>query len=80
MKALGANDFQVCSIFLLHGAVVGVVGAIGRRHRLSACSMLHNLNAVRDFILHVFHIQVFAGSVYGLPDHSRHHQSRCKSW
>ena len=66
MKALGANDLQVCGVFLLHGAVVGVFGAIGGT--AVGLLILHNLNAVRDFILHVFHIQVFAGSVYGLPD------------
>src|SRR6202012_2116937 len=28
MKALGANDAQVCGVFLFHGTVVGVVGTI----------------------------------------------------
>jgi lipoprotein-releasing system permease protein len=66
MKALGANDFQVCCVFLFHGTVVGVVGAIGG----SALGLLilHNLNEIRDFLLWAFHIQVFAPSVYGLPD------------
>jgi lipoprotein-releasing system permease protein len=66
MKALGANDLQVCGVFLLHGAVVGVFGALGGT--TVGLIILHNLNAVRDFILAVFHIQVFAGSVYGLPN------------
>jgi lipoprotein-releasing system permease protein len=66
MKALGANDFQVCGVFLFHGTVVGVVGTICG----TALGMLilHNLNAIRNFILYAFHIQVFASSVYGLPE------------
>jgi lipoprotein-releasing system permease protein len=66
MKALGANDNQVCGVFLLHGTVVGVVGtasgiAVG-------LLILHNLNVIRDFLLYAFHIEVFASSVYGLPE------------
>jgi lipoprotein-releasing system permease protein len=66
MKALGANDLQVCGVFLFHGTVVGIVG--------TACGtalgwvILHNLNVIRDFLLYAFHIQVFASSVYGLPE------------
>jgi lipoprotein-releasing system permease protein len=66
MKALGANDLQVCSVFLFHGAVVGVVGAVSGT--VVGLVILHNLSTIRDFILHAFHIQVFAGSVYGLPE------------
>jgi lipoprotein-releasing system permease protein len=66
MKALGANDFQVCAVFLLYGTVVGVVGtAIGV---VLGLVFLSNLNHIRDFLLYAFHIQVFAGSVYGLPE------------
>jgi lipoprotein-releasing system permease protein len=65
MKALGANDFQVCSVFLLHGTVVGIVGTAAGT--IVGFVLLNNLNAVRDFILYAFHIQVFASSVYGLP-------------
>ena len=66
MKALGANDLQVCGVFLLHGAVVGVFGAAGGT--VLGLLLLHNLDNVRDFILNTFHVQVFAGSVYGLPN------------
>jgi lipoprotein-releasing system permease protein len=66
MKALGATDLQVCSIFLVHSAVVGIVGASGGT--FVGLLILHNLDGIRDFILNVFHIQVFEGSVYGLPD------------
>ena len=66
MKALGANDVQVCSVFLFHGTVVGVVGAIGGT--ALGLLILHYLNAIRDFLLFAFHIQVFASSVYGLPE------------
>ena len=65
MKALGANDFQVCSVFLFHGTVVGIVGTFCGT--LLGLFALHNLNGIRDFLLYAFHIQVFPGSVYGLP-------------
>jgi len=65
MKALGANDAQVCSVFLFHGTVVGVVGAISGT--ALGLLILHYLNVIRDFLLYAFHIQVFASSVYGLP-------------
>jgi lipoprotein-releasing system permease protein len=65
MKALGANDAQVCGVFLFHGAVVGVFGSLGGTGL--GLLFLHNLNGVRDFLLATFHIQVFAGTVYGLP-------------
>ena len=66
MKALGANDGQVCSVFLVHGVVVGAIGsAVGTMFGLL---FLHNLNHVRDFILYAFHFQVFSSSVYGQPD------------
>jgi lipoprotein-releasing system permease protein len=66
MKALGANDLQVCCVFLFHGTVVGVVGAIGG----SALGLviLHYLNNIRDLLLVAFHIQVFSPKVYGLPE------------
>ncbi len=65
MKALGANDLQVGSVFLLHGTVVGIVGTAAGT--IVGFILLDNLNVVRDFILYAFHIQVFASSVYGLP-------------
>jgi lipoprotein-releasing system permease protein len=66
MKALGANDLQVCGIFLFHGTVVGIFGTIfGTILGLLA---LHYLSAIRDFLLYAFHIQVFPSSVYGLPE------------
>ena len=66
MKALGANDLQVCGVFLFHGTVVGVVGAVSGT--VLGLLILHYLNPFRDFLLYAFHIQVFAGSVYGLPE------------
>jgi lipoprotein-releasing system permease protein len=66
MKALGATDLQVCSIFLFHSAVVGVIGASAGT--IVGLLFLHYIDAIRDFILNVFHIEVFAGSVYGLPN------------
>jgi lipoprotein-releasing system permease protein len=66
MKALGANDAQVCGVFLFHGTVVGVVGAASGT--LLGLVILHYLNVIRDFLLYAFHIQVFSSSVYGLPE------------
>jgi lipoprotein-releasing system permease protein len=65
MKALGANDFQVCSVFLFHGTVVGIVGTISGT--ILGLGVLRNLNVIRDFLLYAFHIQVFPDTVYGLP-------------
>jgi lipoprotein-releasing system permease protein len=66
MKALGANDLQVCGVFLFHGTVVGVVGAISGT--VLGLLILRYLNVIRDFLLYAFHIQVFSSSVYGLPE------------
>jgi lipoprotein-releasing system permease protein len=64
MKALGATDFQVCGIFLFHGAVVGVSGAIFGT--MTGLFLLHIRNAFRLFLLHQLGIQVFPQSVYGV--------------
>ena len=66
MKALGANDLQVSGVFLLHGVIVGVVGAIFGT--ISGLVLLHFRNPFRLYLLHTFHIEVFPGSVYGLPE------------
>ncbi len=66
MKALGANDLQVCGVFLFHGAVVGVVGAVSGA--ILGLLILRYLNVIRDFLLYAFHIQVFSSSVYMLPE------------
>jgi lipoprotein-releasing system permease protein len=66
MKALGANDFQVCGVFLLHGVVVGVIGAVFGT--ICGLVLLHFRNPFRLFLMHTFRIEVFPSSVYGLPD------------
>jgi lipoprotein-releasing system permease protein len=66
MKALGANDLQVCGIFLFHGTIVGIFGTISGT--ILGLLALHYLSAIRDFLLYAFHIQVFPSSVYGLPE------------
>lgn len=63
MKALGANDFQVCGVFLFHGVVVGVVGAVFGT--ICGLVVLHFRNPFRVFLMNTFHIQVFPSSVYG---------------
>jgi lipoprotein-releasing system permease protein len=66
MKALGATDRQVGSVFLLHGFVVGLIGSLGGT--ALGLVLLHYRNPFRDFLLHRFHVQVFANSVYGTSD------------
>jgi lipoprotein-releasing system permease protein len=66
MKALGANDFQVCGVFLFHGVVVGVVGAVFGT--ICGLVMLHFRNPFRLFLMNTFHIEVFPASVYASAD------------
>jgi lipoprotein-releasing system permease protein len=63
MKALGANDLQVCGVFLFHGVVVGVIGSVFGT--ISGLVLLHFRNPFRIFLMHAFGIDVFPGSVYG---------------
>ncbi len=63
MKALGANDLQVCSVFLLHSLVVGVIGSLLGTG--AGLLILRNLDAIHDFLLDRFGIQVFNPDVYG---------------
>jgi lipoprotein-releasing system permease protein len=63
MKALGANDGQVCRVFLLHSLVVGVVGSVSGT--ALGLLVLHFRNPFRDFLLQRFGIQVFASDIYG---------------
>ena len=66
MKALGANDSQVCGVFLFHGIVVGIVGAISGT--ALGLLLLHYRNPFRTFLMNTFRIEVFPSSVYGLPE------------
>ena len=66
MKALGANDLQVCGVFLLHSFVVGVVGSISGT--ILGLLVLHYRNPFREFLLQHYGIQVFSPSVYGPTD------------
>ncbi len=66
MKALGANDGQVCGVFLFHGLVVGVVGAVFGT--VCGLVLLYFRNSFRLFLLHSFGIDVFSPKIYGLPD------------
>ena len=63
MKALGANDGQVCRVFLLHSLVVGVIGAMSGTGL--GLLVLYYRNPFRDFLLHRFGVQVFASDIYG---------------
>src|SRR5471030_3149033 len=50
MKALGANDLQVCGVFLVNGSVVGVGGSLCGT--VGGLLILHYLHFVRDFLLY----------------------------
>ena len=66
MKALGANDAQVCGVYLLHGLVVGMVGAVFGT--VCGLVLLHFRNPFRLLLLNTFGIDVFSSKIYGLPD------------
>lgn len=66
MKALGANDLQVSGVFLFHGVVVGIVGAISGT--FLGLLLLHYRNPFRTFLMNTFRIEVFPSSVYRLPE------------
>ncbi|MDR1191775.1 MAG: ABC transporter permease [Verrucomicrobiales bacterium] len=62
MKALGAGDRQIVSIFTLYGLVVGVVGsALGVTF---GCLVLAYRNEFSLWLGRVFHIDVFPPEVY----------------
>lgn len=66
MKALGADDGQVCRVFLLHSLVVGVVGSISGT--ALGLLVLHYRNPFRDFLFDRFGVQVFSSDIYGQAD------------
>lgn len=66
LKALGAGDFQVLTVFVLHGWVVGVIGAVAGVGL--ALLILAYRNPFRMFLSRVFHIDVFAADIYAFPE------------
>lgn len=72
LKALGAQNSQILKIFLMHGAWVGIIGAI------SGVSLAHLVlrfrNEFREWIQQTFHADLFSASVYQFPQiPSDHH-------
>ncbi len=72
LKALGAKNRQILTIFLLHGAWVGVLGSgVGV---LLAQIVLRYRNEFRLWLEQTFHSDPFAASVYQFPTiPSAHH-------
>jgi lipoprotein-releasing system permease protein len=65
LKALGARDSQVLVIFILHGFIVGVIGAtLGVIFALLA---LHYRNPFRHWLLERFKQDVFSADIYSFP-------------
>jgi lipoprotein-releasing system permease protein len=66
LKALGARDGQVLSVFLLHGLIVGVLGsAVGL---VLAQVILAYRNTFRDFLSERLGIDAFAPDIYKFPE------------
>ncbi len=62
LKALGARDGQILGIFVVHGLIVGVLGAV-LGVGLAALA-LHYRNPFRDFLGHRLGIDLFPAEVY----------------
>jgi len=62
MKALGAQTFQIISVFLAQGVVIGIFGTL--TGLLAGIALVQYRNPVRDFLSRVLHIEVFPRSVY----------------
>jgi len=62
LKALGARDGQILGIFVLHGLVVGVIGAVTGVGL--AAVILHYRNPFRDFLNHRLGLDLFPPDVY----------------
>ncbi|CAF0691995.1 ABC transporter permease [Candidatus Methylacidithermus pantelleriae] len=66
LKALGATDEQVMGIFILYGAVVGVIGSLAGL--VLAILVLQLRNSFRDFLARRLGIDLFAPDVYHLAE------------
>jgi lipoprotein-releasing system permease protein len=66
LKALGATDFQVQSIFILHGLIVGVFGALGGV--VLGLLALAYRNDFRNFLNDRLGLNVFPADVYNFPE------------
>lgn len=66
LKAMGAHDRQIMSIFAIYGMVVGVIGAVAGV--LSGLLLLNYRNSLREFLFNNFNVDVFSKEVYPLPE------------
>ena len=70
MKALGANDAQVCGVFLLHGTVVGV-GGRAERNGAGPADFAQPQQHPRFFALRFSHPGLFQLSLYAARNSRR---------
>jgi len=62
MKALGAQDWQIMSIFTIYGFVVGILGAV--LGTIGGLVMLAYRNDFSLFLSKTFHVEVFPAEIY----------------
>ncbi|NJK90931.1 MAG: FtsX-like permease family protein, partial [Blastochloris sp.] len=62
LKALGARDSQILSIFTLYGFIVGLLGSI--LGTLGGLLVLAYRNDFSDLLYRVFHVEVFPPEIY----------------
>jgi lipoprotein-releasing system permease protein len=62
LKALGARTWQVISIFLIQGMVVGVIGVVCGL--VLGMSLIRWRNEVSAWLSDVLHVEIFPRSVY----------------
>ncbi len=62
LKALGAQDIQILSIFTLYGFIIGVAGAV--LGTLGGLGMLYYRNEFSAFLAYAFRVEVFPAEIY----------------
>jgi lipoprotein-releasing system permease protein len=66
LKALGAQDIHILTVFALQGLIVGVIGSVAGS--VSAMVALRQLNPLRAWIRDHFDVDVFSAKVYSLAE------------
>jgi lipoprotein-releasing system permease protein len=70
IKALGGSSSKILRIFLLQGFFVGIVGtAVGGALGLLT---IDNINLIRDFLSHVFGVELFPSDIYNFTQIPAH--------
>lgn len=66
MKALGAQTFQIISVFLSQGVVIGFFGTL--TGLLTGITLVQYRNQLREWLYTTFHINVFPADIYQFND------------